>query len=722
MSIGIIFKNDIRCIERCLKALQPLREAVPCELVMADTGSTDGSREIAEKYADILIDFPWIDDFAAARNAVMDRCSGMWHFTIDTDEYLDGDVSELTEFLRDSDKHQEPLAMVIVRNYTTYDMDGDYSDFSAGRILRMSTGVRYEGAVHEHLNYGGEVVACPLLHTVLHHDGYVEIHNGGEKGLEKTRRNLKMIKKALEKSPDSLLLRMQLIEAGSKSTVPDYEEQLRQAVCMVREKRPGWERLGPPILRYAVYAAENQGMPEWDEWLQMAEEWFPDSMFTRLDVEYAAFAHEWNEGKDREHALRRGERYLKALEDYRNGVDPLAQTHSTLHMASPISECIAKIHIINGYCTCDRITEAFELVKTVDYSRLNADQTGKLVSALQDIHYKSTLDTAPVISEIWDSICDSNKSEEQVNQRKTAVLSTAGRTFIPQNMQAEREKKTFCRNAYSLYTPLQDKCDLGRAAAVMGMADAAEIETVLKTVESWNDFSIYALSHALKCGVHFPLPEKPLNIEEMDKLASRLAKDKETLFDLATQEAEQSDWDDIHRLLWIRGLVMAAVQAYPWDAKEEDDEKGFMIAQVFAHVEEAFLPRCYSHAVLQKDGLFMLPPMHRFGWYCAQALSDLNNGEFASCVKKLRAGLCVYNGAAKMVEFLLERIAEMERNVRIAAAPQELIALADQIKVILARFTPDDPAVIELKRSPEYQQVAWLIEKPAQLVFTNIPQ
>ena len=80
-SIGIIFKNEIRCLERCMKSLQPLREAVPCELVMADTGSTDGSREVAEKYADILFDFPWIDDFAAARNAVMDRCSGRWYLS-----------------------------------------------------------------------------------------------------------------------------------------------------------------------------------------------------------------------------------------------------------------------------------------------------------------------------------------------------------------------------------------------------------------------------------------------------------------------------------------------------------------------------------------------------------------------------------------------------------------------------------------------------------------
>ena len=35
LSIGIIFKNDLRCIERCLKSLQPLREAISCEVVMA---------------------------------------------------------------------------------------------------------------------------------------------------------------------------------------------------------------------------------------------------------------------------------------------------------------------------------------------------------------------------------------------------------------------------------------------------------------------------------------------------------------------------------------------------------------------------------------------------------------------------------------------------------------------------------------------------------------
>ena len=87
LTIGMIFRDDIRSLKRCLEALRPLRDALPCELVMADTGSVDGSREIAVRYADILFDFPWVDDFSAARNAVMDRATGKWFLTVDSDEY-----------------------------------------------------------------------------------------------------------------------------------------------------------------------------------------------------------------------------------------------------------------------------------------------------------------------------------------------------------------------------------------------------------------------------------------------------------------------------------------------------------------------------------------------------------------------------------------------------------------------------------------------------------
>ena len=114
LTIGMIVKNEIRCLERCLKALQPLRDALPCELIIADTGSDDGTREIAEKYADLVFDFPWINDFSAARNSVMDRASGEWYISVDADEYLDEDCSELVEYLKNPNMYRNDFCGVVI--------------------------------------------------------------------------------------------------------------------------------------------------------------------------------------------------------------------------------------------------------------------------------------------------------------------------------------------------------------------------------------------------------------------------------------------------------------------------------------------------------------------------------------------------------------------------------------------------------------------------------
>ena len=143
LTIGMIVKNEIRCLERCFQSLQPLRDAIPCELIVADTGSTDGSRELAIQYADTCFDFPWCNDFSAARNAVMDRASGDWYLSIDADEFFDEDVSELVAFLSSGQHNHITVCTLTIRNYITPDMLGEFTDFAATRILNMSTGIRY---------------------------------------------------------------------------------------------------------------------------------------------------------------------------------------------------------------------------------------------------------------------------------------------------------------------------------------------------------------------------------------------------------------------------------------------------------------------------------------------------------------------------------------------------------------------------------------------------
>ncbi|MCI8454241.1 MAG: glycosyltransferase [Lachnospiraceae bacterium] len=356
LTIGIIFNNEIRCLERCLEALAPLREAIPCELILADTGSDDGSREIAAKNADVLFDFPWVNDFAAARNAVMERASGQWYLSIDADEYLDGDISELEEFLRAAGRGTN-IASLLVRNYETLEMNGDYADFLAVRLVKLVSGVHYENAVHEQLILpkGTEQNLGTLSNTILHHDGYAKTTK--ECGQAKQDRNRSLLKEKLAKEPENLSHLVHYIESSRGRT--DYLDMVRQSVRLVRKKKEGWEYFGPAVLRNAVRAAyEGELEGELTEWISYAETQFPESFLTRIDVECYACAHSWNRG-DYAGCIRQGVRYLAGLEEYRAGRgerDSLLS--SVLFLASPAKERQTRLFLTEACLKSKKMEQA----------------------------------------------------------------------------------------------------------------------------------------------------------------------------------------------------------------------------------------------------------------------------------------------------------------------------------------------------------------------------
>ena len=57
-------------LARCLESVSGLVD----EIVVVDTGSTDRTREIAERFTGRVYDFIWINDFAAARNYGRGAC------------------------------------------------------------------------------------------------------------------------------------------------------------------------------------------------------------------------------------------------------------------------------------------------------------------------------------------------------------------------------------------------------------------------------------------------------------------------------------------------------------------------------------------------------------------------------------------------------------------------------------------------------------------------
>ena len=85
ISVCMIVKNEEAQLAACLDSLKPIAD----EIIIVDTGSSDRTKEIAARYTDRIYDFPWIDDFAAARNFAFSKAAKEYIYTADADEVID---------------------------------------------------------------------------------------------------------------------------------------------------------------------------------------------------------------------------------------------------------------------------------------------------------------------------------------------------------------------------------------------------------------------------------------------------------------------------------------------------------------------------------------------------------------------------------------------------------------------------------------------------------
>lgn len=690
LSIGMIFRNDIRSIKRCLEALTPLRKALPCELVMADTGSDDGSRAVAEQYADVVFDFPWINDFSAARNAVIDRCRGEWHMLVDTDEYLDPDISQLLAFLNSKEGRKSDYGLVIQRSYWTLEMDGDYADAPVLRLLRPASGLRFIHPIHEHLDYESRPSkGFSLPKTIFHHDGYVGLRD--ERGKAKRRRNLALLEEERRRRPEDLLVALQLVE--SSWSEPEQREYLQSAAALVEKEAANWEEIGPAVFRLAVRIAVEQHLPEAEAWIKRAEAWFPDSPFTQIDAASFAVDYYRSQGKHEE-CLLWGERYLQSCEDYRTGkilppdYGPLSQISTAVEQETRIflaELCAVKM---------DQPERAVQLIEKLEFSGLKPEQIERTVAVLRNLQARSEGDLGPLALRLYEAAAGPDE--------KQAFLKAAFAAFAPAFIRIEPRCADFRQHGYTLFLPLAGRCEIGTAAAILEAADARTAERWLRMVESWDELPIAALEHALLTGVSFPFADRPLRAEELNALAYRMREENGALVELTRRAAREDPAGDVRQLAWASIVALAAVQSCRW----KDVEEGLALCRAFLRIEGAFLTRYYSPEMLREENIPLLPQIHRFIWHYERAFAALDAGDKTGYVHRLKEALMSCESMKPMVEFLLEHTPELQP----PPPGPELLALAEQVRTILAAYDPKDPAVEALKASKAYQKVAYLLE------------
>lgn len=195
ISVCIIAKNEEKHIGECLKHLQPYG----FEIIVTDTGSDDKTKEIAEKYADKVLDFEWIDDFSAARNFCAEHASNNWILSIDCDEYVDAINMQGVRILMQ--KFPKYVGGFELKSIVIDDVNGQerYTNDFVTRFYNKNF-YKYTNAIHEQLirlkgEKADEYQQFKLPMEVIHHGYNID----GEKMVNKQMRNLQMLERAIEK-------------------------------------------------------------------------------------------------------------------------------------------------------------------------------------------------------------------------------------------------------------------------------------------------------------------------------------------------------------------------------------------------------------------------------------------------------------------------------------------------------------------------------------------
>jgi glycosyltransferase involved in cell wall biosynthesis len=241
ISAVLIVRNEEAHLEECLQSLRGVAD----EIVVVDTGSTDDTIAIADRYTHRRFKFRWVNDFAAARNFALDQATGDYALTIDADERVAHPAmagAKLQAFVRGQD--EQVVGTVEIENFAGVGPVAQVTVDNTERFFSRRL-YRYTGAIHEQLvAREGEKRSAPSGVRLLHL-GYAQRHD--DPG-HKAHRNKALLLHELELYPDDEYYRYQLGKAHY--SLREYAEAtwaLEKALQAIRFEpgAPPMGRLGP---------------------------------------------------------------------------------------------------------------------------------------------------------------------------------------------------------------------------------------------------------------------------------------------------------------------------------------------------------------------------------------------------------------------------------------------------------------------------------------------
>lgn len=199
ISLCIITKNEEKKLQRFLGKTNNFFH----ELVLIDTGSTDGTINLAKNLGFQVYEYQWDNSFSNVRNFGLEKCSKDFVFFLDADEEI-LNPEQINETL---DRIHSDIGGIFVNFESIIETNQGTQKYleKLPRIIKNAPQIKYKYRVHEQVIHSINDSNLKIVDSELRvrHHGYNITRDDFQKKIE---RNLSLLNLELEENPNDELM------------------------------------------------------------------------------------------------------------------------------------------------------------------------------------------------------------------------------------------------------------------------------------------------------------------------------------------------------------------------------------------------------------------------------------------------------------------------------------------------------------------------------------
>ncbi len=321
ISACMIVRNEEELLPGCLESIRDIVD----EIIVVDTGSTDGTVEVAKSYGAKVLHQPWEGDFSKHRNYSLEQATGDWVLVIDADERLSQEsCAGLTALVND------PASAILQVNVVNHYPSGQhrFTLLKSMRLWRRELNLQYTGIVHNQVE-APQHVAVTSTPLRIDHLGYSLSPKHMQAKFERT---YGLLRKQVAEEPENgfawfnlaQVLRPRLLDDLDKYA-PEFTEAAHKALAFTSAKDDRQRNTHLMALDQLAWVSFYRGeYAQAREWVNRALEIKPDY----LDPLMLA-GHIHSKQQEYEEAIRAYQRYLDAQRGF--AANPQVDTPMLYH-------------------------------------------------------------------------------------------------------------------------------------------------------------------------------------------------------------------------------------------------------------------------------------------------------------------------------------------------------------------------------------------------------